>query len=126
MPTSVRRHLVIAVLSATVAGSATGSAADSVETAFEADSVETAFEADSIEVSVSDADLVFVTALGSASFLDSVLVSIRSFSADAGVAALALVGVGIRGGEGTHTIHTRIGEVMAGMDTMTPGRTVQT
>ena len=117
MPTSVRRHLVIAVLSATVAGSATGSAADSVETAF---------EAGSIEDSVSDADLVFVTALGSASFLDSVLVSIRSFSADAGGVGLVSVGAGIHGGGDTRTTHTRIMEVMAGTDTMTPGRTVQT
>jgi hypothetical protein len=96
-----RRHSATAVLSATVARSGTGSAADSVV-----------------------AGSVFETDLGSAFFLDSVLVSIRSFSADAGVAALDSVGAGIRGGGDTRTIHIRMGEGMAG--TMTPGRIVQT
>jgi hypothetical protein len=104
-----------------MARSGTGSAADSVAT----DSVETGSVADSVAAgSVFETDLVFVTALGSASFLDSVLVSIRSFSADVGV--VALVSVGIHGGGDTRTIHTRIMEVMAGTGTMTPGRTAQT
>ena len=108
MPMSARRHSATAVLSATVAPSGAGSAADSVAAG-----------------SVFETGLV-LTALGSASFPDSVLVSIRSFSADAGVVGLVSVGAGIHGGGDTRTIHTRIMEVMAGTDTMTPGRTVQT
>ena len=73
--------------------------------------------------SVFETDLV-LTALGSASFLDSVLAS-----ADAGD-ALASVGVGTHGGDGvdgvTRIIQTRIGEVMVTAGTMTRGRTVQT
>jgi hypothetical protein len=103
----VRRHLATVVLSATVARSGTGSAADSVEMGSATDLVA--------------AGSVFETDSGSASFLDSVLVSIRSFSADAGVVVLDSVGAGIRGGG-----DTRIGEVMAGTGTMTPGRIVQT
>lgn len=99
-----------------------------------AEDLETASEGDSEMASVVDLEmgsavgsvleaLVFVTASGSASFLDSVLVS-----ADAGDAsASAGVGVGTHGGDGaTRTIHTRIGEVMVTAGTMTRGRTVQT
>ena len=80
----------------------------------------------------SEVDLVSTEGSGSTAGLDSVAVS---DSADAGDAALASagagvlvsVGDGIRGGDGDiRTIHTRIGEVMAGTGTMTPGLTVQT
>jgi len=78
----------------------------------------------------SEVDLVSTEGSGSTAGLDSVAVS---DSADAGDVALALDGVsvsvgdGIRGGDGDiRTIHTRIGEVMAGTGTMTPGLTVQT
>jgi hypothetical protein len=93
-------------------------------------------DADSGTASVPDlemgfeVDLVSTEGSGSTAGLDSVAVS---DSADAGDAALVLDGVsvsvgdGIRGGDGAiRTIHTRIGEVMAGTGTMTPGLTVQT
>lgn len=78
----------------------------------------------------SEVDLVSTEGSGSTAGLGLVAVS---DSADAGDVALALDGVlasvgdGIRGGDGaTRTIHIRIGEVMAGTGTMTPGLTVQT
>jgi hypothetical protein len=77
---------------------------------------------------VSEAALVSTEGSDSTAGLDSVAVS---DSADAGDVALALDGVlvsvgdGIRGGDGAIRT-TRIGEVMAGTGTMTPGLTVQT
>ena len=69
----------------------------------------------STEGSGSTEDSGLVAVLDSASFRDSVLVSIRSFSA----VALVSVGDGIRGGDGaTRTIRIRTGEVMAGMAVM--------
>jgi hypothetical protein len=89
-------------------------------------------DVDSGMVSVPDLEMGSEVDLVSTAGLDSVAVS---DSADAGDAALASagagvlvsVGDGIRGGDGDiRTIHTRIGEVMAGTGTMTPGLTVQT
>jgi hypothetical protein len=78
----------------------------------------------------SEVDLVSTEGSGSTAGLDSVAVSDSADAGDVALAldgVLALVGDGIRGGDGaTHTIHTRIGEVMAGTGTMTPGLTVQT
>ena len=77
----------------------------------------------------SEVDLVSTEGSGSTAGSGSGVVS----DSDAGDAALASDGVlvsvgdGIRGGDGDiRTIHTRIGEVMAGTGTMTPGLTIQT
>jgi hypothetical protein len=79
----------------------------------------------------SEVDLVSTE--GSGSTAGSGLVAVSDSDAGdvaldgAGVGALASAGDGIRGGDGAiRTTRIRIGEVMAGTDTMTPGLIVQT